>query len=75
MVPAAFENQTTGDSRARPAIWTDRAGFEAAAEEFQKAAMATAEASKNGPDAVKATLGDLFDTCKACHKKYRAKDD
>lgn len=73
MVPAAFKNQTSGKSRAKAQVWSDRAGFEAKAADFERASMAVAEAAKSGPDAVKGTLGDLFDACKACHKAYREK--
>jgi len=75
MVPAAFKNKTSGESAAKPEVWSDMGGFEAKAKDFQTAAMAIAEASKMGPDAVKGKLGDLFDTCKACHKEYRVKKD
>ncbi len=75
MVPAAFKNKTSGDSAAKPEVWSDMAGFEAKAKDFENAAMAVADAAKNGPGAVKGTLGDLFDTCKACHKEYRVKKD
>jgi len=74
MVPAAFRNQTSGESRAKDEIWSDRAGFEQKAGDLRDAAMALAEAAKSGPDAAKARLGDLFDTCKACHKEYRHKE-
>ena len=75
MVPAAFKNKTSGDSAAKPEVWSDMAGFEAKAKDFENAAMAVADAAKNGPGAVKGTLGELFDTCKACHKEYRVKKD
>lgn len=74
LVPAAFRNQTSGESRAKAGVWSDQAGFDGKAGEFERAAAATAEAAEGGPDAVKATLGALFDTCKGCHKDYREKD-
>jgi len=75
MVPAAFKNQTSGDSAAKPEVWSDRSGFEAAAGDLRDGAMAVAEASKSGPQATSAALGKLFDACKACHKEYRVKKD
>ena len=73
MVPAAFKNQAKGKTRAKAEVWSDPAGFEAKAADFERASMAVAEAAKSGADAVKGSLDDLFDTCKACHKAYRTK--
>lgn len=75
LVPAAFKNQTSGKSRAKEEIWSDRSGFEGKAKDFERESLAVAEAAKAGPDAVKSALGGLFDTCKGCHKNYREKDD
>lgn len=74
MVPAAFKNKTTGDSRSKAEVWTDWSGFESKASDFERAAMAVAEAAKSGPEAVQPTLGELFDTCKGCHKDFREKE-
>ena len=43
--------------------------------DMQAAADAMAEAAGQGPDAMKAALGNLGGTCKACHKEYRKPKD
>jgi cytochrome c556 len=58
-----------GDSRAKPEIWTDAAGFE----KTMKDAQAAAVALQSVPDeaAFGPALGALGGNCKACHDKYR----
>lgn len=74
MVPSAFKNESlAGKTTATAKVWSDRAGFDDKAGELEQAAAAIVTAAKSGPGAVKAKLGDLFDTCKGCHKKYRKK--
>ena len=75
MVPSAFKNESVGDSKAKPGVWSDWSGFDGKAGDMERAAMAVATASKSGPGAVKAKLGDLFGTCKGCHKEYRVKKE
>lgn len=75
MVPAAFKNKTSGDSAAKPEVWSDRSGFEGKATDLQDGAMAVADAASAGPEAVGAKLNALFDACKGCHKDYRVKKD
>jgi cytochrome c556 len=58
-----------GDSKARPEIWTDAAGFEKAMKDAHAAAVAlqaVKEEAAFGP-----ALGALGASCKACHDKYR----
>ena len=74
-VPSAFKNETRGDSRSKPVVWSDWPGFDGKAGDFERAALAVANAAKDGPGAVKAKLGDLFDSCKGCHKEYRTKKE
>ena len=74
MVPAAFKNESmAGKTTADAKVWSDWAGFEEKADDLSKAAMAIAAAAESGPGATKAKLGDLFNTCKGCHKGYRVK--
>ena len=73
LVPAAFKNETSGKSRSKANVWSDWSGFDGASGDMERAALALNEAAKAGPAAAAAKLGDLFDTCKGCHKEYRAK--
>jgi cytochrome c556 len=59
-----------GESRAKPEIWTDAAGFEKA----MKDAHATAVALQAVKDeaAFGPALGAVGASCKGCHDKYRA---
>lgn len=76
-IPGLFPPGTESghNTKALPAIWSDRAGFEKAAANFTDAAEKLSEAAKSGDksafaDALKATGG----TCGACHKAYRARN-
>jgi cytochrome c556 len=60
---------------AKAEIWSDSAGFKLAAANFAKAAGEFKVAADSGNlDAIKAKMGALGGTCKACHDKYREKD-
>jgi cytochrome c556 len=63
------EGSGGGESRAKPEIWTDRAGFDQAMKDAQAAAtaMAAVTAEADYVPAMKALGG----SCKACHDKYR----
>jgi cytochrome c556 len=64
------------DSRAKPEIWTDWAGFEAKAKDFQAAVPALVAASKTGDKAqIGAALGAVGKTCGGCHKPFRKPKD
>ncbi|MGC6511170.1 MAG: c-type cytochrome [Parvibaculales bacterium] len=64
----------TPDDEAKPNVFTDPEGFQAAAQNFANAAQMIEDAAKNGDiAAVKAAIGQTGASCKACHKKYRAK--
>jgi cytochrome c556 len=62
------------NTRALPVVWSDRAGFEQAASNLDKAAqvMATAAASGNEGEFAQAfqTTGQA---CAACHRTYRSR--
>lgn len=73
--PSLFPPGTDkGETRALPAIWSDPAGFQKAADALKAAALKLADAAKAGDaDAVTADTKELGDTCAACHKSFRAK--
>lgn len=58
----------SGDKVARPEIWTDRAGFDAAWEAGDSAASKLGTVSK--ADAYVPALQTLAAACRGCHKKY-----
>jgi cytochrome c556 len=58
-----------GESRAKPEIWTDAAGFEKGMKDAQAAAVALQSVSDEA--AYGPALGALGSTCKSCHDKYR----
>lgn len=63
------EQGAADGSRAKAEIWSDPDGF---AERFQALADASAAlVDASDVDAVRAGMGDLGGTCKACHEKYR----
>lgn len=62
----------SGKGGASPKIWTDRAGFDAAAKKMQDEQAKLLAASKAGNlDALKAAFGPVGQTCKGCHDEYR----
>ena len=64
-----------GDTLASPAIWTDRAGFDAINKQSVDAAMKMAELAKAGNrDAFADQYKVMGGTCGACHQKYATKD-
>jgi cytochrome c556 len=62
------------DTKALPAIWSDRAGFEKAAANLSEAAAKLATAAMSDD---KAAFADQFEAmtkaCSACHRSYKAK--
>lgn len=63
-----------GDTKAAPAIWTDRAGFQKAAMALSAAGGTLATAAKAGDaTAVAAAFKEMGAACAACHKEYRLK--
>lgn len=64
----------TPEDEAKPNVFTDPEGFQKAAQNMAFAAQMIENAAKEGDSAaVKAAIGRTGATCKACHKKYRAK--
>lgn len=64
-----------GDTLAAPAIWTDRAGFDAINNKVVDAATKMAALARSGD---RAGVGEQFKamagTCGECHQKYTTKD-
>lgn len=66
--PAGSE---TGDTKASPDIWKNKADFIALAAAMETDAKATADAAAQGLEAFKAPMGKLGGDCKNCHEKYK----
>lgn len=81
-IPALFPAGTLGTpeikSRAKPEIWQDWDGFKAASQQLEEAATnlakLTKDADKMGVTSaqVNTAVKAIGDTCKNCHKKFRA---
>ncbi len=62
----------TGNTKAKPEIWTDSAKFKEASEKMQGEMTKFAAAAKTGNiDAIKAAAGATGGSCKACHDNFR----
>jgi cytochrome c556 len=70
---AAFGPGTdTGDTRAKPNVWSDNAKFTAAATKMQEEMAKLNTAAKSGNlDQIKAAFGPVGGACKACHDDFR----
>jgi cytochrome c556 len=75
MFPAGTEpGATSAETHALPVVWTDRAGFEKAAADYQAATSKLSNLAQAGDSAGFSTqLSDLSKACDACHDKYKAK--
>lgn len=63
------------NSHALPAVWSDRAGFEARAAAYASAAQALAEAAQDGDRGAFLTQwAAVRQTCSACHDTYKNSD-
>jgi cytochrome c556 len=60
---------------AAPAIWEDRAGFDAALVEWRDAIAAARDAAPATLDEAKPTVGPVFQSCKNCHDTYRIEEE
>lgn len=62
----------TGDTKALPAIWSDRAGFDAARAKFQQ--LVADNAPKAGTaDGFKAAFVAVADGCRSCHQSFKGR--
>jgi len=76
LIPAVFPkgSEQGSDTKAKPEIWSDQAGFQKAAVAMSDAAGKLADAAKAGDaEAVAADTKVLGEACGACHRGYRAR--
>jgi cytochrome c556 len=67
---------SSGDTKAKPEIWTNRVDFDKRLKDFQTHAQALSQVAANEPsssDAFKSAAGAVAQDCKGCHDNYRAK--
>jgi len=63
------------DTKAKPSVWSDREGFEAALAAWAEAVDAAIAADPQDLEALQSAVGPVFKKCKACHQEYRVKDE
>lgn len=65
-----------GKTKAKPEVWTDKAGFAKAVKTFEEStSMLAALVKKDNTNsaAFKAAAGKVGEACKGCHDNFRAK--
>ncbi len=76
VAPHAFvAGSDKGDTRAKPEIWSDAAGFKKVMDGFQAEAGKLVQVAKTATtvDQVRGQFGALGKACGACHDNYRNK--
>ncbi|MBV9782299.1 MAG: cytochrome c [Acidisphaera sp.] len=76
LIPSMFPpgSETGHDTKALPAIWSDKAGFDKDAANFNAAAAKLAQvATTNDKAAFAEQYQAVGETCGACHRAYRAR--
>jgi cytochrome c556 len=68
-------SETGEGTEAAPAIWEDRAGFDAAIVKWQEAIAAAIAAAPATLEKAKPAAGAVFDACKGCHDNYRIEEE
>lgn len=64
-------SESGAETEAAPAIWSDRAGFDASLAKFLADTGAAIEAQASDLDALRAVMGSVGGNCKSCHEGYR----
>lgn len=65
------EGSDQGKTEALPAIWQNKADFDAKSKKLSDDATAAAAAADAGEEPFKAAAGAMFGNCKSCHELYR----
>jgi cytochrome c556 len=71
-----ISNTGLPDTKAKPEVWSDRAGFDKKVAEFREHAATLAKVSateKSASDAFKAAAAAVGQDCKGCHETYKVK--
>lgn len=72
--PQGTDNFQLDGTRALPAIWENLPDVIEKWQAFGAAAEGLAEVAGDGLDPMRAQLGEVADTCSACHDEYRESD-
>ena len=74
-MPGLFpdSSKTGGDTAALPAVWANKADFDAKFEKFGADAKAAASAAVKDVDSFKTAFSGITKNCGGCHENYRAK--
>lgn len=64
-------SESGAETEAKPEIWSDREGFEAALEKFRADTAAYLQNPAGDLDSFKVAFGEITKNCGACHEKYR----
>jgi cytochrome c556 len=78
MLPEGFPagSYVKDKTAAKPAIWENRAEFDALLTKLANKSAALAEVAKGGDlAAIKPAFSELTQVCKSCHDKFREKDE
>ena len=68
-----IDGTSTGDTKAKPEIWTDFADFTAKMKDLERESAALATIAKSGDEAkMREQFAKTGGACKACHDKYKA---
>ncbi len=67
-----FPGSDKGDTKAKPAVWSDMSEFKAKLTQFQKDADNLASAAATGSmDKIKPVFGATAKNCKSCHSDFK----
>ncbi|WP_413205738.1 c-type cytochrome [Rhodospirillum sp. A1_3_36] len=74
-LPSLFPDGSTTGSATRPALFENRADFEARLGALETAARAMAEAAGQGAEALPSAYGAYAAVCDSCHEVYRMPEE
>lgn len=69
------EGSDTGDTRAKPEIWTDRDGFNTAVAAFEEDLAMAVSADVSSLDAFRPVFGAVAQNCGDCHENYQVPEN
>ena len=71
---AFIEGSGSGDTNAKPEVWSQADRFKAAAQKLEDATVKLAATAHTGkPEDLKTAFGVAADTCRGCHDDFRKK--